>query len=113
MNKKTILTIVSIATLIIGLVIGQFTDVGNDLPAIGISALGFGGLIFATWKKSEKKGGALLAAIICMVISGMAAAFAEVSQDAYSKLIAAIVAVVALIAGILIPVISKAINKKE
>lgn len=112
MNKKTILTIISIATLIVGLALGYFTDVGNDLPAIGLAALGFGGLIVATWKKSEKKGGALLAAIIFMVISGMAAAFAAVSQESYSKLIAAIVAVISLIVSILVPVISNALSKK-
>ena len=113
MNKKTILTIVSIVALIISLALGYFTDVANDLPAIGLGAFGFGGLIIATWKKSKKKDGILLAAIILMVISGLAAVFAEMAQDSYSKLIAAIVAVVALIAGILIPVVSNALSKKK
>jgi len=113
MNKKTVLTIISIVALIASLTLGYFTDIANDLPAIGLGAFGFGGLIIATWKKSEKKNGILLAAIILMVISGLSAVFAEMAQDSYSKLIAAIVAVVTLIAGILVPVISNALSKKK
>lgn len=113
MNKKTVFTVIAIVALVAGIVLGTFTDVGNDLPAICLSAFGLGTLIILTYNKSEKKGGVLIASIICMVISGFAAAFAEMSQDALSKLISAIVAVVALIAGILIPVISKALAKKE
>ena len=113
MSKKTIFTIIAIVALIGGLVLGAFTDVGNDLPAIALTAFGFGGLIIVTYKKSEKKDGILIASIICMVISGFAAAFAEMSQDTYSKLISAIVAVVTLIVGILIPVISNAVAKKK
>lgn len=113
MNKKTIFTIISIAALLVGLVLGYFTDVLNDLPAIGLTAFGLGGLIVTTWKKSEKKNGFLIASIICMVISGLAAAFAEMSEDYYSKLIAAIVAVIGLIAAVLIPVISHALSKKK
>ena len=112
MNKKTILTVISIVSLLAGLSLGYFTDVANDLPAIGLTAFGLGGLILTTGKKSEKKNGFLVASILCMVISGLSAAFAEVSQDNYSKMIAAIVTVVALIAAILIPVISKALSKK-
>ena len=113
MNKKMILTIISIAALIVSLALGYFTDVYNDLPAIGLGAFGFGGLIITTWKKSEKKDGILLAAIICMVISGLSAVFAEMAQDSYSKLIGAIVAVITLIVGILIPVVSKALSKNQ
>ena len=112
MNKKTIFTIIAIAALIGGLVLGTFTDVMNDLPAIALSAFGLGGLIIVTFNKSEKKGGVLITSIICMVISGFAAAFAEMSQDTYSKLISAIVSVVALIVGILIPIFSKSLSKK-
>ena len=113
MNKKTILTIVSIAALIVSLALGYFTDVANDLPAIGLGAFGFGGLIIATWNKSKKKNGILLASIILMVISGLSAVFAEMAQESYSKLIAAVVAVVALVAGILLPIFSKALSKKK
>ena len=113
MNKKTVFTIVCIVSLIAGLILGAFTDVANDLPAIGLSAFGLGGLIIVTYKKSEKKDGILIASIICMVIAGFAAAFAEMSQDNFSKLIAAIVAVVTLIISILIPVISNALSKKK
>lgn len=113
MNKKTILTIVFIVALLAGLGFGYFTDVANDLPAIGLTAFGLGGLILTTWKKSEKKNGFLAASIICMVISGVSAAFAEVSQDNFSKMIAAVVTVIGLIAAILIPVISNALSKNE
>ena len=113
MNKKTIFTIIAIVSLIGGLVLGAFTDVANDLPAIALSAFGLGGLIIVTYKKSEKKDGILIASIIFMVISGFAAAFAEMSQDNFSKLIAAIVAVVSLIIAILIPVISNALSKNK
>ena len=113
MNKKMILTIISIAALIASLALGYFTDVFNDLPAIGLTAFGLGGLILTTWKKSEKKNGFLVASIIFMVISGLSAAFAEVSQDNYTKLAAAIVAVIGLIVAILIPVISKALSKNQ
>ena len=113
MNKKSIFTIISVVTLLAGLILGSFTDVANDLPAIGLTAFGMGGLILTTWKKSEKKGVSLIASILLVAVSGFAAAFAEMSQDNYSKLISAIVAVVALIIAILIPVISKAIAKKE
>ena len=113
MNKKTVWTIVFIATLIVGLALGYFTDVADDLPAICLSAFGLGGIIITTWKKSEKKGGVLVTSIVLMVISGFSAAFAEMSQDNVSKLIAAIVAVIALIAAILVPVVSKALSKNE
>lgn len=113
MNKKTVFTIIAIVALIGGLVLGTFTDVANDLPAIALSAFGLGGLIIITFNKSAKKGGVLIASIICMVVSGFAAAFAEMSQDTYSKLISAIVAVVALIVGILIPVFSNALSKNK
>ena len=113
MNKKTIFTIISVVALLAGLGLGYFTDVANDLPAIGLTAFGLGGLILTTWKKSEKKNGLLVASILCMVISGLAAAFAEMAQDYYSKLISAIVAVITLIAAVLIPVISNALSKKK
>ncbi len=113
MKRKSVFAIISIVALIAGLALGVFTDVANVLPAIGLTSFGLGGLIITTWKKSEKKGGYLIASIICMVISGMAAAFAEMSQDNYSKLTAAIVAVISLITAILIPVISNALSKKK
>ena len=113
MSKKSIFTIIAIVCLIGGLVLGAFTDVANDLPAIALSAFGLGGLIIVTYKKSEKRDGVLIASIICMVISGFAAAFAEMSQDNFSKLISAIVSVVTLIIGILIPIISNALSKKK
>lgn len=113
MNKKTILLIVSIAALIGGVILGTFTDVANDLPAIALTSFGLGGLIIQTWKKSEKKSGFLLASIICMVICGIAAAFAEMSQETLSKLIAAVVALVALVVSILIPVFSKKLLQKK
>lgn len=111
MNKKTVFTIISIVALLGGLALGAFTDVLNDLPALALSAFGLGGLVITTWNKSEKKGGVLLASIICMLVCGIAAAFAEMSQDNLQKLIAAGVALVALIVGILVPVISKAVSK--
>ena len=113
MNKKSIWTIIFIVSLLAGLTLGYFTDVANDLPAIGLTSFGLGGLIFTTWKKSEKKNGILIASILCMVISGMFAAFAEVTQDNFTKMTAAIVTVVTLIASILIPVISKAVTKNQ
>lgn len=113
MNKKLIFTIISIVALIGGITLGYFTDIANDLPAIALTAFGATGLCITTWKKSEKKNGFVLASIICMVIGGIAAAFAEMSEDNVQKLIVAIVALVALIAGILIPVISNAITNKK
>lgn len=113
MKKKTIFTIIAIVALIGGIVLGVFTDIGNDLPAIGLSALGLGTLIILTYKKSEKKDGVTIASIICMVIAGFAAAFAEMSEETFSKLTAAIVAVVSLIVSILIPIISNALSKKK
>jgi peptidoglycan/LPS O-acetylase OafA/YrhL len=113
MNKKTVFTIISIVTLLGGLALGAFTDVLNDLPALALSAFGLGVLVITAWNKSEKKGGVLLASIICMLVCGIAAAFAEMSQDNFQKLIAAGVALVALIVGILVPVISKAVAKKD
>ena len=113
MNKKTLFTIICIATLIGSIVLGVFTNIANDLPAIGLSAFSLGALIILTYKKSEKKDGVTIASIVCMVVAGFAAAFAEMSQDSFSKLIAAIVAVVTLIVSILIPVISNALSKKK
>ena len=113
MNKKAIFTIISIVALIGGITLGYFTDIGNDLPAIALTTFGATGLCITTWKKSEKKDGIVLASIICMVICGISAAFAEMSEDNLQKLIAAVIAVVALIAGILIPVISNAIANKK
>ena len=113
MNKKVIFTIISIVALIGGVALGYLTDVWNDLPAIALTAFGATGLCITTWKKSEKKNGILLASIICMVICGISAAFAEMTEDNLQKLIAAIITVVALIAGILIPIISNAIANKK
>ena len=113
MNKKTVFTIIAIVALIGSIVLGVFTDIGNDLPAIGLSALSLGALIILTYKKSEKKDGVTIASIVCMVIAGFAAAFAEMSEDTFSKLTAAVVAVVSLIISILIPVISNALSKKK
>lgn len=113
MNKKMIFTIIAIVCLIGGLALGYFTDVWNDLPAITLSAFGLTSLCIVTWKKSEKKNGILLASIICMIICGISAAFAEMSEDNVQKLISAIVAVISLIIGILIPVISNAITNKK
>lgn len=69
MNKKAIFTIIAIVALIGSIVLGVFTDIGNDLPAIGISALSLGALIILTYKKSDKKDGITIASIICMVIA--------------------------------------------
>lgn len=113
MNKKTIFAIISIVSLIIGLGLGYFTDIWNDLPAIALTTFGATGLCISTWKKSEKKNGIVLASIICMIICGISAAFAEMTEDDLQKLIAAIVSVVAVIAGILIPIIANAITKKK
>ena len=113
MNKKMIFTIISVVSLIGGLALGYFTDIWNDLPAIVLTTFGSTGLCISTWKKSVKKDGFVLASIICMVVCGIAGAFAEMSEDKLQKLIAAVITVVALIAGILIPVISNAITNKK
>ena len=113
MSKKTIFTIIAICALLVGIILGCFTDVANDLPAIALTAFGLGGLVIITWNKSEKKGGVLLTSIICMIICGITAAFAEMTQDNLSKLISAITSVVALIIGILVPVITKVITNKK
>ena len=90
MNKKTIFTIISIAALIGGIALGYFTDIWNDLPAIALTSLGATGLCITTWNKSAKKDGFVLASIICMVICGIAGAFAEMSEDNLQKLISII-----------------------
>ena len=113
MNKKTVFTIIAVVALIGSIVLGVFTDIGNDLPAIGLSALSLSVLIILTYKKSEKKDGITIASIVCMVIAGFAAGFAEMSEDTFAKLTAAVGAVVALIVSILIPVISNALSKKK
>lgn len=113
MSKNKIFAIVSIVALFGGVILGTFTDVANDLPAIALTAFGLGGLIIQTWNKSENKNGYLIASIICMVICGLSAAFAEMAQETFSKLIAAIVALVALVVSILIPVVSKSFQKKK
>ena len=113
MNKKTVFTIIAIVALIGSIVLGVFTDIGNDLPAIGISALSLSVLIILTYKKSEKKDSVTIASIVCMVIAGFAAGFAEMSEDTFAKLTAAVVAVVSLIVSILIPVITNALSKKK
>lgn len=113
MNKKTIFAIISVVSLIVGLALGYFTDIWNDLPAIALTTFGATGLCISTWKKSEKKNGIVLASIICMIICGISAAVAEMTEDDLQKLIAAIVSVVAVIAGILIPIIASAITNKK
>lgn len=113
MNKKTIFAIISIVSLIGGLALGHFTDIWNDLPAIVLTTFGATGFCITTWKKSEKKDGFVLASIICMIICGVSAAFAGMTEDSLQKLIAAIVSVVAVIAGILIPLIANAITNKK
>lgn len=113
MNKKTIFAIISIVSLIIGLGLGYFTDIWNDLPAIVLTTFGATGFCISTWKKSEKKNGFVLASMICMIICGISAAFAAMTKDDLQKLIAAVVSVVAVIAGILIPIIANAITNKK
>ena len=113
MNKKVIFAIISIVALIGGIALGYFTDIWNDLPAIVLTTFGATGLCISTWKKSAKKDGFVLASIICMIICGVSAAFAGMTEDDVQKLIAAIVTVVALVAGILIPLISNAITNKK
>ena len=113
MNKKVIFTIISIVALIGGITLGYFTDIWNDLPAIALTSLGATGLCITTWNKSAKKDGFVLASIICMIICGVSAAFAQMSEDSLQKLIAAIISVVAVIAGLLTPVIANAITNKK
>ena len=113
MNKKTIFAIISVVSLIGGLALGYFTDIWNDLPAIVLTTFGSTGLCITTWKKSEKKDGFVLASIICMIICGVSAAFAGMTEDNLQKLIAAVVAVVAIIAGLLTPFIANAITNKK
>lgn len=113
MNKKTIFAIISVVSLIGGLALGYFTDIWNDLPAIVLTTFGSTGLCITTWKKSEKKDGFVLASIICMIICGVSAAFAGMTEDNLQKLIAAVVSVVAVIAGLLTPIIANAITNKK
>jgi multisubunit Na+/H+ antiporter MnhG subunit len=113
MNKKTIFVIISVVSLIGGLALGYFTDIWNDLPAIVLTTFGSTGLCISTWKKSVKKDGFVLASIICMIICGVSAAFAGMTEDNLQKLIAAVVSVVAVIAGLLTPIIANAITNKK
>lgn len=100
--KKNVILWIGIALLVVGSVLSCFTDIYNDIPALAIAAFGLGTIVMTVWNKSEVKGPKVIASIVCITIAGFCCAVAGLAQETMTSLIAAIVAVVLLIVGILV-----------
>lgn len=98
--KSKIVLIIGVAIIIASTILAAFTDVANDIPALIGTAFGLGLEIMAVWKKSEKKNGLVLAAIICAVIGGLCCAFAGLSEATVTSLVIAVAGLVALLVSI-------------
>ena len=108
--KGKIVLIVGVVVIIISTIFAAFTDVANDIPALIGIAFGLGLDTIAVWKKSEKKNGLVLAAIISAIIGGLCCAFAGLSEATTTSLVIAATGLVALLVSILTGVF--AIKKK-
>lgn len=105
--KNNVWLWVGLAALVIGSALACFTDIVNDIPALAVAAFGLGAIIVSTWNKSEKKDWKVIVSIVCVAIGGFCCAFAALSQEVMVQVVTAVIALVSLIVGILIPALSK------
>lgn len=104
---KNIWLWVGIACLVVGSVFACFTNIANDIPALAVAAFGLGTVIINTWNKSDKKDWKVIVSIVCVAVGGFCCAFAALSQEVMVQIVSAVIALVTLIIGVLIPVFSK------
>lgn len=99
--KNKIFLIIGIALLVIGSGLACFTDIYSDIPALAVAAFGLGVLVVTIWNKSEVKGPKVIVSITCITISGFFCAIAGLAQDTMTNIIAAVIALVLLLIGVI------------
>jgi hypothetical protein len=99
---KNVWTIIAVACIIAGCVIGQFSTIAiADYSAIALEAFGLTALIISTIKKSEKKTWKEFAGIALFVIAGICCAVAGIAEGTMTQIITAVAGLIALILGLI------------
>lgn len=109
--KTKLFLIISVALIIVSCLIGYFTDVGSDIPALIGTAFGIGMEIIVIWKKSKKQNALLVVTIVLAVIGGLCCSFAGLTEASVTTLAAAVIGFVSLIASVITGIVLVKQNK--
>ena len=100
---KNLFTYICVACVIVGAAVGYFSAIPLvDCLAITASSFGLTGLIVSTTKKAEKLTWKEYATVALFTVAGVAAYIANISQELVGKIAAAVVGLIALIAGVIV-----------
>ena len=105
---KNALKWIFLGLLVAGAVVAALTDIPiAEYSAIAVAFVSAAALCVTTYKKSEKKGWKVIAAIVLIAVGAFGLGFMGVAPDAISKIIAAVGGVVLLLFGIIVGVIQE------
>ena len=107
MNKRIVL-IIGILLMIAACVLGYFAETITSIPSLVTGSIALALICVNTWKKSEKKNGITAMSIAFTVAGVFFLVFASVSEQAITSLVTAIIGLVGIIAGIIVPIIQNA-----
>lgn len=99
--KNKVFLIIGIILLVVGCIVACFTDIYKDIPALAGASFGLGMIVMSVWNSSDIKGPKVIVSIVCITVAGFFCAVAGLAQETMTSLIAAVIAVVLLIIGIL------------
>lgn len=105
---KNVWTIIAVACIIAGCVIGHFSTIAiADYGAIALEAFGFCTLIVNTLKKAKEKTWKEYSCIALFALAGVFCALAGVEESTMTQLISVVTGLIALIAGLFVSQIKK------
>lgn len=104
MNKKIFL-IIGIVLMVAACVMGYFAETLTSIPALVTGSVALALICLNTWNNSAKKNGVTALSIALTVAGVFFLIFASVSEQAITSLVTAIIGLIGIIAGILVPII--------
>ena len=105
---KNTWTIIAVACIIVGCILGHFSTIPIlDYIALALESFGLCALSHKTLKKVEKPTWKEYVCVCLFIATGFLCYLAGITEDKMSQIITMVAALIALIAGLIIPQIKK------
>lgn len=111
---EKVLKVIGIILVIAGACLGAFTGLPvAQYTGIAVAMIGAAMTIVSAYKQAEKKDWKLILSIVLIGAGSFICGICGISSDVITEVITAVIGVIVLIAGIIIPIVSKKLSKSE